>query len=52
MKKCVFSHKRHKKNIADDSAFQTHETGMHKLEKGIFTGDSAASSHMTSDPTA
>ena len=50
--KMFFSHKRHKNTMADDSAFQTHETGMRKQEKGIFIGDSAASSHMSSDPTA
>ena len=37
--------------MKNDSAFQTHEMRVHKLEKGIFIGDSAATSHLTSDPT-
>ena len=47
-KKASFSHK---KNYEKDSASQTYEMGIQRLEKGIFIGDSAATSHMTNDPT-
>ena len=37
--------------IPKELAFHMNESQIQKLEKGIFIGDSAATSHMTSDMT-
>ena len=39
------------KQRPNELAYQVNEMQVHKFEKGIFIGDSAATSHMTSDMT-